>query len=91
MTITDVEDIPLYLATRNDIADSTQDALIIKIYTDEDIVDIRETNTLPHVGKAVFAAPISGNKYQRIRENIFRENPLEVKKIWEKMYIRAYV
>ena len=50
MKITDVEAITLCLDTGLDIADGTQDALIIKVYTDEGIVGVGEADTSPHIG-----------------------------------------
>ncbi len=90
MRITDVEAIPLYLGTEKAIADGTQDALIIKVYTDENIIGIGEADTSPHVGKAIIDAPVSGDKCQGIRNIIVGEDPFDVEVIWEKMYYKTY-
>lgn len=90
MKITDVEAIPLYLGTQRDIADGTQDALIIKVHTDEGITGIGEADTSPHIGKAVIDAPISGDKCQGLREVVLGEDPFEVECIWKKMYLKSY-
>ena len=90
MKITDVEAIPLYLQTEKDIADGTQDALVILVHTDEGITGVGEADTSPPIGEAIVNAPISGDKCQGLRKVVTGEDPFEVEKIWNKMYMKTY-
>ena len=40
-----------------DIADGSQDALIVRVHTDAGIVGVGEVDSSPHVAKAVMEAP----------------------------------
>ena len=42
-----------------DIADGSQDALIVRVHTDAGIVGVGEVDSSPHVAKAVIEAPAS--------------------------------
>lgn len=86
MKITDVEAIHLRLPEVKWIADGTQDALIIKVDTDEGIVGIGEVDSSPHVVKAVVEAPMSHDTACGLKELLLGEDPFEVEKLWRKMY-----
>lgn len=87
MKITDVETIYLKLpdldASR---CDGTQDTLIIRIHTDEGIVGIGEVDSSPLVAKAVVEAPDSHSIATGLKGLLIGENPLEVERLWDKMY-----
>ena len=57
MKITDVEAIHLRLPQVDEIADGTQDVLIIRIHTDAGLVGIGEVSSQSYVCKAIFEAP----------------------------------
>jgi len=59
MKITDVEAIHLRLPQVDEIADGTQDVLIIRIHTDAGLVGIGEVSSQSYVCKAIFEAPPS--------------------------------
>ncbi|MBI3456560.1 MAG: mandelate racemase/muconate lactonizing enzyme family protein [Candidatus Rokubacteria bacterium] len=87
MKITDVEAIVLrHQATIQDIADGTQDALVVRVSTDDGITGIGEVDSSPHVVKAAIEAPKSHVLCSGLRELLIGENPLEIGRLWEKMY-----
>ncbi len=90
MRITDIEAIWLRLpevdATR---CDGTQETLVVRIYTDEGIVGIGEVDSVPLVCKAVIEAPPSHSIAIGLRELLIGENPLEIERLWEKMFSKT--
>ena len=58
MKITDVEALHLRLPQVEEIADGTQDVLIIRIHTDAGLVGIGEVSSQSYVCKAIFEAPV---------------------------------
>ena len=56
MKITDTEALHLRLPNVEEIADGTQDVLIIRIYTDAGLVGIGEVSSQSYVCKAIFAS-----------------------------------
>ncbi|WP_274363815.1 mandelate racemase/muconate lactonizing enzyme family protein [Paenibacillus thermotolerans] len=87
MKITEIEAIYLKLpdldATR---CDGTQDTLLIRIHTDEGITGVGEVDSVPLVAKAAVDAPPSHSIATGLRSLLIGENPLEVERLWEKMY-----
>lgn len=87
MKITDVEAIYLKLpdldATK---CDGTQDTLLIRVCTDEGITGIGEVDSSPLVAKAVVDAPPSHSIATGLRSLLIGENPLEVERLWDKMF-----
>lgn len=87
MKITEVETIYLKLpevdASR---CDGTQDTLLIRIHTDEGITGIGETDSSPLVVKAVVDAPASHSIAVGLRSLLIGENPMEVERLWDKMF-----
>ena len=87
MKITDVEAIIL---RQPDVdvskADGSQDALLIRIHTDEGITGVGEVDSLPPVIKAIVDAPPSHAIASGLRALLIGENPLEIDRLWEKMY-----
>lgn len=87
MKITEVEAIYLKVpdldATR---CDGTQDTLLIRIHTDEGITGVGEVDSAPLVAKAAVDAPASHSIATGLRSLLIGENPLEVERLWEKMY-----
>lgn len=86
MKITDIETILLRQPEVKLIGDGTQDVLILKIYTDEDIVGIGEVHTAPYIAKAVIEAPSSHIASRGLKEILIGENPLDIEVLWKKMY-----
>jgi L-rhamnonate dehydratase len=90
MKITDIEAIGLSLQRGQNIADGTQDALLIRVHTDDGVTGIGEADTSPLIGKAVLDAPVSGDKCQGLRHVLVGENPLDIDRLWSKMFYRSY-
>jgi len=86
MKITKVEAIHLSLAQTREIADGTQDALIVKVHTDEGIVGIGDAHSSPHVIKAIIEAPLSHLLCSGLARLIVGEDPLQRERLWHRMY-----
>ena len=87
MKITKVEAIPLRVkqvdATANDGA---QETVIVRIHTDDGTTGIGEVDASPFMVKAVLEAPSSHNWSLSIQDMLIGENPLDVERLWEKLY-----
>ncbi|MBW1862560.1 MAG: mandelate racemase/muconate lactonizing enzyme family protein, partial [Deltaproteobacteria bacterium] len=88
MKITKVEAIELRLPESEiyDKASGSQDALIVKIHTDEGIVGIGEIDSCPRVAKAAIDAPFSHSITSGLGRILIGMNPLDVRVINEKLY-----
>ena len=87
LKITDVEAIVLRQPVMDVAkADGSQDALLIRISTDEGITGIGEVDSLPPVIKAIVDAPPSHAIATGLKHLLVGENPLEIDRLWHKMY-----
>ena len=86
MKITEVETIHLRLPTIMEECNGTQDALLVKIRTDNGLVGIGEVDSSPHVVQAVFDAPYSHTLACGLRHLLVGEDPRDIERLWEKMY-----
>ena len=86
MRIIDVECLVVRLPHVQLIADGNQDALIVKVRTDQGLTGVGEAHTSPTVLKAIIEAPPSHIYAQGLRDLVLGENPLDHKAIWDKMY-----
>ncbi len=87
MRITDIEAIILRLPEVDAVrCDGTQDTLLIRVHTDEGMTGIGEVDSSPLVCKAVIDAPPSHSIATGIRSLLVGENPLEIGRLWEKMF-----
>jgi L-alanine-DL-glutamate epimerase-like enolase superfamily enzyme len=66
-------------------ADSSQDAAIIRIRTDDGLEGIGEAVAQPDVIKAIVDAPMSHSIACGLRELLLGENPLDTRRLWETM------
>ncbi len=88
MKITKVEAIPVRQKENVQLNnDSAQDGIIIKVHTDEGIVGYGEVDSAPWVVKAIIESPSSHRICQGLGEMIIGEDPFEMERIWEKMYV----
>lgn len=88
MKITDVEAIVLRQPALDDgIADGSQDDLVIKVHTDEGIVGIGEVDSAPEAVKALVDAPGSHAIANSLHGLLVGEDPLDVERLWQKMYV----
>jgi L-rhamnonate dehydratase len=85
--ITDVEAIILRQPdVDSSKADGSQDALLVRIHTDEGITGIGEVDSLPPVIKAIIDAPPSHSNASGLKSLVIGEDPFEIDRLWEKMY-----
>ncbi|MFD1772782.1 mandelate racemase/muconate lactonizing enzyme family protein [Paenibacillus rhizophilus] len=88
MKITRVEAIPVRQGNTIElINDSAQDGIIIKVHTDEGIIGIGEVDSAPWVVKSIIDTPSSHRICQGLGEMLIGENPFEIERIWEKLYV----
>lgn len=86
MKITDVEALYLRLPKIEARTDSSQDALLMRITTDAGITGWGEVDSCPWVIKAVIEAPMSHTLVTGLKQILIGENPLEIERLWHKMY-----
>lgn len=86
MIIKDVEAICLRVPAIDAPCEWGDDAFLVKITTDTGIVGWGESDTSPLVAKAMVDAPESNLYCGGLKRLILGENPLEIQKLWDKMY-----
>ncbi len=88
MRITKVEAILLrsHGPVDTSIGDGSQDGLLVRVHTDEGIVGFGEIDSSPSVAKAIIEAPASHKICSGLAALLVGENPLEIGRLWEKMY-----
>src|SRR5918998_5703536 len=86
MKITDVEVAYLKIPSIAMMANGTQDAAVVLVHTDEGITGLGEAESAPSVVKAIVEAPRSHSVMVGLREVLIGENPLEIERLWRKMY-----
>ena len=88
MIITDVEALLLRQpgAIDQSIADGSQDALIVRVTTDEGIVGIGEVDSNPTVVKAIIEAPPSHKTACGLRSLLVGQDSSDIAALWSRMY-----
>ncbi|MCC7048066.1 MAG: mandelate racemase/muconate lactonizing enzyme family protein [Alphaproteobacteria bacterium] len=86
MKITEIEAIWLRVPALAEPCAWGEDALIVRVHTDTGLVGIGEADSSPSVVKAVIEAPASHRTCQGLRQILLGENPLEIDRLWKKMY-----
>lgn len=86
MKITRVEALYLRLPDVNARADGTQDTLIVRVHTDAGLVGIGEVDSSPLVAKAIIEAPLSHATARGLAACVEGEDPLEIDRLWQRMY-----
>jgi L-rhamnonate dehydratase len=84
--ITDVTALYLRLPEIKARTDSSQDALLVRVETDAGITGWGEVDGCPWVVKAVIDAPMSHTLVNGLRNLLIGEDPLDVQRLWSKMY-----
>jgi L-alanine-DL-glutamate epimerase-like enolase superfamily enzyme len=88
LKITDVEPIVLRLdrvdTTR---ADGTQDAFLVRVHTDEGVVGLGEADTSPYVARTMVEMPSSHAIARGLRELLVGEDPLQIDRLWQLMFL----
>lgn len=87
MKITDVEAVVLRQSTIDEgIADGSQDDLVVLIHTDEGITGVGEVDSAPEAVQALVQQRGSHAVATGLRDSLVGEDPLDVERLWEKMY-----
>ncbi len=87
MKITDVEAVILRQPVLDEgIADGSQDDLVILVHTDEGLTGIGEVDSAPEAVRALVDAPGSHAIANSLRHLLVGEDPLDVERLWHKMY-----
>jgi L-rhamnonate dehydratase len=85
--ITDVEAVILRQPAIDErIADGSQDDLVVLIHTDEGLTGIGEVDSAPEAVRALIDAPGSHAIANSLRHLLVDEDPLDVERLWHKMY-----
>lgn len=90
MKITDVEAIIVRQPEISLIGDGTQDSVIILVHTDEGITGIAEVDSAPFLVKAAIEMPDSHSACRGLKNILLGENPLDIERLWNKMYHYSY-
>ncbi|HKM76984.1 MAG TPA: mandelate racemase/muconate lactonizing enzyme family protein [Candidatus Bathyarchaeia archaeon] len=67
-------------------SDSSQDDVVVEVVTDEGIVGIGETDAPPTVVKAFIDMPSSHDTSVSLKRLLLGEDPLQIERLWNKMY-----
>ncbi len=87
MKITRIETIPLRIPNVSSTAnDGSQETVIVKLHTDAATIGMGEVDAPPSMIKAVLEAPLSHNWSLSFQDLLIGENPLDVERLWDKMY-----
>ncbi|MDP6356371.1 MAG: mandelate racemase/muconate lactonizing enzyme family protein [Planctomycetota bacterium] len=86
MKITKVEPLHLRLPDVREIADGTQDVLLVRVLTDAGIVGIGEVTSQSYVCKAIIEAPRSAKRRHGLDEICRGLDPLDIEGCWQTMY-----
>ncbi len=87
MRITRVEAIVLANPEVDPLAcDSAQDAVVVCVHTDEGLAGIGEVDATPLVVKAFLEAPSAHSFSLGFRDLLVGEDPLDVRRLWSKLY-----
>ena len=68
---------------------SSQDVVLVRVRSEDGLEGIGEADASPEVVKAIIDAPFSHNIACGLREILLGENPLEIERLWQKMYRRT--
>jgi L-rhamnonate dehydratase len=88
LTITAVESIVLRIGeVDTGRADGTQDAFLVRVHTDQGVVGIGEADTSPYVARTIVDMPSSHSIARGLAELLLGENPLEIDRLWQLMFV----
>ena len=89
MRITDVEVICLRVPPVDGPCEWGDDAFLVRVHTDEGLVGLGESDTSPIAARGMIDAPESHSSSCGLRQLLVGENPLEIQRLWDKMYARS--
>src|ERR1700722_6422538 len=84
MKITDVEAIYVRIPETQD--GRAQDALLIKVHTDEGITGIGEVHSSPLAAQGAILGPYCSSIRSGLKHLVVGEDPFETEYLWDKMY-----
>jgi L-rhamnonate dehydratase len=68
------------------VADGSQDGILVRVHTGEGIIGLGEIDSSPSIVKATIDAPRSHKVCSGLGTLLARENPLDIGRLWQKMY-----
>ncbi len=86
MEIVDVEAIYVRSKYVKEQCDSGQDALIVRIHTDEGITGIGEVDSAPLAAQGMILGPYSHSISSGLKHLLIGEDPFETEYLWDKMF-----
>lgn len=86
MKITDVRSVILRQDTIEMIGDGSQDTVVVFVDTDAGITGVGEVDSSPYVVKTIIDMPASHMACRGLRDILIGEDPLDVERLWRKMY-----
>lgn len=86
MKITDVEAIYVRSQYVKKQCDSGQDALIVRVHTDEGISGIGEVDSAPLAAQGIILGPYSHSVTSGLKRLLIGEDPFETEYLWDKMF-----
>lgn len=86
MKITDVEAIFVRSPQVKEQCDSGQDALVVRVHTDEGITGIGEVDSAPLAAKGMILGPYSHSISSGLKHLLIGEDPFETEYLWDKMF-----
>jgi len=86
MKITDVRTRYLKLPAVSVCGDNLQDLLIVEVVTDSGLIGIGEVHTNPLAARVIIEGAGYHTSSRGLREVILGENPLEIGRLWDRMY-----
>lgn len=89
MKITDIEVICLRIPPVDAPCVWGDDAFIVRVHTDEGLTGIGESDTSPIAARGMIEAPESHESSCGLKRLLIGENPLEIQRLWDKMYARS--
>jgi L-alanine-DL-glutamate epimerase-like enolase superfamily enzyme len=66
---------------------SSQDDIVVEIHTDEGITGLGETDVNPWIAKACIQAPGTHTMGLGLAEMLIGEDPMDIERLWEKLYV----
>ena len=86
MKITDVEAIHLRIPDVEEIADGTQDVLVVRVHADNGLVGVGEVTSQSYVCKAIIEAPRSAERRHGLKEILVGQEVGDLQEMWQTMY-----
>ena len=86
MKIVDIEAIWLRVPAMGDSAEWGDDAFVVRVHTNTGLIGVGESDSSPAVLKAIVETPSSHSTCKGLREILLGENPLDIERLWHKMF-----